>query len=43
MKYTELKGWKNLTKEEKERLKAIYGSKLPKSITKTLHDTKGDK
>lgn len=37
MNYTSLKNWKKLTKEERARLKAVYG-RTPK-ITKTLHDT----
>ena len=37
MKLTELKHWSKLTKEQKARLKAMYGSNA--EITKTLHDT----
>ena len=35
MKFTDLKNWSKLTREEKERLKLVYG-KL--NITKTLFD-----
>ena len=40
MKYTDLKNWNKLTREEKARLKKVYGLQGIKKITKTMHDTK---
>jgi hypothetical protein len=40
MKLTELKNWENLTPEEKDRLREIYGE--DPQIEKTLHDTNAE-